>query len=705
MSNKVVVTGIGINCSLGNNLDEVKRNLLNNECGIANLNVIDTEVFSSHIGGEVDLKSDEQIEDRSLTLARNALEEALVDAEIGLLDSREASLLYGTCNGGIRSIEKYNSIQEISKKSIEQYVFNNNADMLAKEFNISGTVQTLNSACSASGGAICNGFDLIKYGHSQLVIVGGADAMSKAVYAGFNSLQSLAENPCAPYDEKLGLSLGEGAAFLILENYEHAKTRNAKIYGEIKGYGLSNDCFHITAPDPTGAGVERSINMALESSQVTKESISYINTHGTGTKANDVAELHAIRKVFDGNDTGMVEISSSKSYFGHTLGAAAVIEFATTILMLEEGFLPATLNHSKTRLGCEGFNLIFNEKKKKKENFENILVNNSAFGGYNCSLIFSERVDSPFKKRVTRKVFINDFSFVSDGYTTSKSKGRSEVDNSYSLKKYNNSLYQRRMNKLTQLAVGSLANIKAMGDSQGAPVDDYGLYIGTQFGSLESSSKYLASVWEKGYDKASSIYFPDMVLNSTGGRLHTIFKIRGLAQSISTGGNELLTVIKNAFIKLQNSNKKEEIFCCAGEEGSEFETKIKSALLGADNEFDAYFESVEVSNNQSDQNIFEVVDANQYFLKNQKKDILKALFDKSNVVLNISKSNYGKEEVERKMRSSNVEYHNINNNIFEFLYKNYRDSTKNILLLDITENGNLAYVLLKPTNLKRKDCN
>ncbi|EMB78134.1 3-oxoacyl-ACP synthase [Streptococcus mutans] len=695
MYNRVVITGIGINCCLGDNLGIVKENLLKNMCGIDDLDIIDTEVFSSHIGGEVNLKFDGQIEDRSLTLARTALKDALIDAKIDLFHGYEMSLLYGTCNGGLRSIENYNSIQEISKESIEQYVFNNNADKLAQEFNISGTVQTFNSACAASGGAICSGFDLIKFGQNQLVIAGGADAMSKAVYAGFNSLQSLAKTPCAPYDEKLGLSLGEGAAFLILENYEHAKKRKAKIYGEIKGYGLSNDCYHVTAPDPTGAGVEKSINMALGNSKIRKESISYINTHGTGTKANDAAELHAIRKVFGENETKRIEISSSKSYFGHTLGAAAVIEFATTILMLEEGYLPATLNHSKTRSGCEGFNLIFNEKKRKKDDYENILVNNSAFGGYNCSLIFSEQINSLLVDEPIRKVFINDFSFVSDNLIVSKNHASSKVDNGFNLKEYTPSLYKRRMNKLTQLAIGSLVNIKKIENFQVDPLDNSGLYIGTQFGSLESSAKYLTTIWEKGYDKASSIYFPDMVLNSTGGRLHAAFKIRGVAQSVSTGGNELLAVIKNAFIKLQNSNKEEEIFCCAGEEGSQFEDKIKSALFGTDSLFDSYFESIELSNTQSDESIFEVIEANQYFLKNQKRDILKLLLDKSDVVINISKSKYGREEIEKKIDFSDVEYWTKKKNVFEFLYKNYKNSSHKVLLLDITENSNLAYILLK----------
>lgn len=695
MNNRVVITGIGINCCLGNNSDEVKKNLLNNMCGVDKLNIIDTEAFSSHIGGEVKLESDDRIEDRSLTLAKVALKEALIDAKIDLFNDFELSLLYGTCNGGIRSIEKYESIQEISKESIEKYVFNNNADKLAQEFNISGTVQTFNSACAASGGAICNGFDLIKYGQNQLVIVGGADAMSKAVYAGFNSLQSLAEVPCAPYDEKLGLSLGEGAAFLILENYEHAKVRGANIYGEIKGYGLSNDCYHVTAPEPTGTGVEKSINMALNDSKVTKESISYINTHGTGTKANDAAELHAIKKVFGENGIKRIEISSSKSYFGHTLGAAAVIEFATTILMLEEGYLPATLNHLKTRLGCEGFNLIFNEKKKKKCDFENILVNNSAFGGYNCSIIYSEQVNSSLIEEPIRNVFINDFSFVSDDLMVSKNHGQSKIDDGFNLKEYNNSLYKRRMNKLTQLAIGSLVNIKKIKNYRITPLDNSGLYIGTQFGSLESSAKYLTTIWKKGYDKASSIYFPDMVLNSTGGRIHAAFKIRGVAQSVSTGGNEMLAVIKNAFIKLQNSNRDEEIFCCAGEEGSQFEAKIKSALFGTDSLFSSYFESIEVSNIRSDENVFEIIEANQYFLKNSKKDILKTLFEKSDVVVNIGKSKYGRDEIEKKIGPNNEFYCTRKKNVFEFLYRNYSFFSRKVLLLDITENGNLAYILLK----------
>lgn len=594
---RVVITGVGIICSIGNNRFEVLTAMKKNIIGANKITHFSTEKLLTHIGAE--LKNF----DESLFFNKNEIEQMDRTAKLGIIAAKEAildsgidqtlqnvGLAFGTCNGGICSIENYTSIDEIPETDLLKYTFYSQTSNIAKYFGISGPINTINTACSASGNAIAFGSDMIKYGYTDIMLAGGADAMSLSVYAGFNSLKALSEEPCSPYSVKTGLTLGEGSAFVILEDMERAIARNAKIYSEICGYGLSNDGYHATAPDPEGMGIYHAVKMAVESSDIAKDDVKYINTHGTGTAANDVAEVRGLRQFF-GDSFEKIPISSSKAYFGHNLGAAAAIEYVTTLLALKEMWLPATMNFTTPREGCDLKNLISNNTKDMKEIPQYFLTNNSAFGGNNCSIISrmtnfnstKNKIENDLKHRV---VVIGAGMLVEGrldkGANIDYTQFRISEDE-FSLKDYNKELYTRRMNKLSQISIAAVDSAieDAEIDMQNIDNHDIGLCYGTAHGSLKSAEKYLSNVMEKGAEFASSIYFPDMVLNSTAGKIAKALKIKGYSSSISNGGNEGIYSLLSAFHILKEKRQK---YCivAAGDERSYFGSRISHAY-GLDN--------------------------------------------------------------------------------------------------------------------------
>ena len=254
---------------------------------------------------------------------------------------------------------------------------------------IEGGCFTTTTACAASTTGIGIGYDLIKFGKADLVIVGGADPLNEFSYYGFNALHALSKSICKPFDrERDGINIGEGCGFITLESIESAKRRNAKIYGEIFGYGINNDAYHITSPDPEGRGAYLSMKMACEQGENNLESINYINAHGTGTKLNDSMELKAIQKLF-GNCKEEVLVSSIKPLVGHCLAAAGIIEFILTILSIENVLCVGNVNLQNVinENGCKNVVLLKSNKKKK---ITKALTNNFAFAGNTASILLGK---------------------------------------------------------------------------------------------------------------------------------------------------------------------------------------------------------------------------------------------------------------------------------------------------------------------------
>ena len=259
-------------------------------------------------------------------------------------------------------------------------------DIISKKYDLCGPVFTTSTACAAGTNSIGIAFDSIRYGHTDAMICGGVDPLSRISINGFNALKSLSAQGLvrAFSQERDGLIIGEGAGIVVLEEYEHAIERNASIYGEVVGYAISNDAYHMTTPDPNGGGAIRSIESCIKDAGLDKEMVDYINAHGTGTVYNDRMEIKAIRDVF-GEAAEHLCISSNKGMIGHMLGAAGSIEFIATILSLLHQFVPPTINYESCIEGGEHYEFAPNKWIPRK--IEYALSNSFAFAGNGASIM------------------------------------------------------------------------------------------------------------------------------------------------------------------------------------------------------------------------------------------------------------------------------------------------------------------------------
>ena len=393
---KVFVTGMGVISAIGNNTNENLSSLRNGRTGIAKAKYVNSKFTQTHPFAEVkcsteELKSKLALKiNKGLTrtdyIAYTALKEAIENAQLTskqISSPKTAFISASTIGGMCKTDQLYEDANLISSGSefVESYPGSTHALKIAKEYELSGVVNTINTACSSSANAIMLGTKLIKSGRATRAIVGGTDSLGKFSINGFNALQILSDEQCAPFDEnRKGLNLGEGAAYLILESEEIVGDK--KTYAEILGYGNSNDAFHPSSLSEDAVGIVECISKALKSAQTTPKEIDYINTHGTATGNNDITELIGIKKVFN----GFPPFVSTKSYTGHTLGASGAIEAVYSILSINNNELYPSLN-CNTPIGA------FDElpvTKLANCNIKTVLSNSFGFGGNCTSLIIRE---------------------------------------------------------------------------------------------------------------------------------------------------------------------------------------------------------------------------------------------------------------------------------------------------------------------------
>jgi 3-oxoacyl-[acyl-carrier-protein] synthase II len=260
------------------------------------------------------------------------------------------------------------------------------ADRFANQYGLGGQRTTIATACSSSATAIGYGFDLIRNGKQEIVLAGGSEAFSELTYSGFNSLRVVDPEYCKPFDKnRQGLSLGEGAAILILEEYERAVRQGKTFFAEILGYATNSDAFHMTAPHPEGTGMMKVMDHALKYAGIAAEEVDYINAHGTATKANDQAETLAIKRLFGELKARRLAVSSTKSMIGHCLGAAGIVEGLATVLALHEQKAPPTIHYQNPDPACD---LDYVPNQARSMNIKIALSNSFAFGGNNTSVVF-----------------------------------------------------------------------------------------------------------------------------------------------------------------------------------------------------------------------------------------------------------------------------------------------------------------------------
>ncbi len=410
---RVVITGMGAITPIGNNLKEYNQSLFNGISGCKPITRFDASKFKTRFACELKnydpLNYFDKKESRKMdAFAQYGLivaEEALQDSKIDLnkIDKNKFGVIWGSGVGGIETFQ--NELINFSENNknprfnpffIPKLIPDICPGLISIKYGLKGPNFATVSACASASNAIIDSFNYIKSGTSDIIITGGSEAaVNETGIGGFNALKALSERndspetASRPFDkERDGFVLGEGGGGLILENYDHAIKRNAKIYAEIIGFGMSCDAHHITAPHPDGEGAKLVMNNAINHANIKKEEIDYINVHGTSTPLGDKSEILAIENVFNEHAYN-VNISSTKSMTGHLLGAAGAIESIASIISINEGSVPPTINHfNNDEEFSPKLNLTLNKIQKRDIN---IAINNTfGFGGHNTSIIFKK---------------------------------------------------------------------------------------------------------------------------------------------------------------------------------------------------------------------------------------------------------------------------------------------------------------------------
>jgi 3-oxoacyl-[acyl-carrier-protein] synthase II len=403
LKKRIVITGLGTLNAIANNVPDFTHALKEGACGIGAIDLFDAAGFRSHAGGQIkNFVARDYIPEnfsikrmsRADMLSFAATMEALRDA--GLYPppeelKEEIGLAIGGGAGGLLEAEEFyrdflkENVKNVRFSTLSSLFCASSADRIASAFGFRGPKSTFMTACSAGATAIGYARDLIAHGHASIMIAGGVEPMCRLTYAAFNALKSVDPETCRPFDKnRAGLSLGEAAAIMVLESLDNAINRGARIYGEVLGYGITCDSFHMTAPDEHASGAVRSIQAALKDSGLTIDDIDYINAHGTATPVNDITETKAIKEVF-GRRAFSIPVSSTKSMHAHTLGASGALEGIVSTLALQHGFIPPTINYQESDPQCD---LDYVTSGSRKASLRTVLSNSFAFGGNNTTLIF-----------------------------------------------------------------------------------------------------------------------------------------------------------------------------------------------------------------------------------------------------------------------------------------------------------------------------
>ena len=406
MKRRVVITGLGLLSPVGNDVATTWRALLDGANGVGPITQFDTTNFPVKFGCELKGFDPLQYMDRKevkrndvfTQMALAASVQAMADAGLseGGYDPENTGVIIGSGIGGLKVFEAQHDVYrergpgKISAFFIPMFIPDMAAGVVSIRFNAKGPNYATVSACATSAHAIGDAYRTIQYGDADVMITGGSEAaITPMAIGGFANMQALSENndgwqhASRPFDkERDGFVMGEGAGIVILEDLEHARRRGARIYGEVAGYGMTGDAFHITQPAPEGEGAQRSMRRALKDAGIGPADVQYINAHGTSTPYNDLNETRAIKAVF-GEDAYKLHVSSTKSATGHTLGAAGGLEFAICTLAVRDGMIPPTINYQTPDPECD---LNYAPNVAVKRDVDVAISNSFGFGGHNVTL-------------------------------------------------------------------------------------------------------------------------------------------------------------------------------------------------------------------------------------------------------------------------------------------------------------------------------
>lgn len=566
-SQRVVVTGMGILAPQGTNIAEFTELLRGGGTGIRQHDdVFDGRSIWAGIVQEYSASehfSVEEIEsfDRTAQMGYVAAKQAIDNAGISIDNiGDQTALLLGTSHGGRSQLDRFvlaggNPDEEwVPERLLVTAAHFQQTAAVASKLGIHGPTATLSNACSSSGAAIGYAVELLLAGRCTCAIAGGADGFSRLTFSGFSALGAMADGPCAPFSEPVGLSLGDGAAFIVLETLQSALERNATIYAELWGYGLSWDAYHITAPEPSGDGMNRAIRMAVQRAGIESSEIQYVNVHGTGTRSNDLAETVGLQRYFQGSPP---PISATKSQTGHMLGASSAVGVISCIIGMNEDWLPPTANFSRPRSGCE-IDVIPNQARGKQ--FDCFMAQSAAFAGANAVLIGGKlREEVRVKPKACEEaIVISGVGIVSplgcgfENFAKALCEGRSGIGpadefvstgngaaiagrvTDFQPRKLMPSINLRRVDRVSSFA--TIAASMALQSARRWPIgglgDETGLVVGICRGAALSYEKYLASVHGGQWEKASAVHFPQLVMSSIGGQVSAALGLKGITSSL-----------------------------------------------------------------------------------------------------------------------------------------------------------------------------
>ncbi|HEX2958364.1 MAG TPA: beta-ketoacyl synthase N-terminal-like domain-containing protein [Chitinispirillaceae bacterium] len=599
---QAVVTGIGLLSPIGNSAEEVIDSLKNSRSGIDTIKRFDASTFRTDKGGEIKnfdpsqyLSADEiaLYEDRyyhyAITCARKALKQA--GLEIGKnIDADKVALVLGTCNGGLLSAEEeYKWINGQSSRVFDEKMnlmaqYYGYGKALAHALGIKAEAWIVTTACSSTTGALGLVHSLIQSKRFSTVIVGGADTLCLANMSGFNGLKAVSTDRTAPFSMPVGLNIGEASCFWVVEEMEQALLREARCIGKIAGHATTCDAYHPTSPDPRGDGVFRTLTAALNDSGIAIEEIGCINAHGTGTEANDRAESKGMCK-FIGEHA--IPVVSSKSFFGHCMGTAGILEATCNLLAMNAGFIPPTINFSEPRVGCT---LDYVPNIPREKSYEAFISANYAFGGNNAAVVIT-KWDYQLNSRPSkdeRVVITGAGGIASTGLNLEKIgeklqagvHGISGVETlglaPLTSKKaglvpdFRDADIDRRidmsgMNKLSRFATAAVHD--ALSDAclkvRPANAERVGIAMGICNGSSES--EHMNSVFSTPDHAAHISCFSNITANSTAGWVANALSLKGINMTLSPGHHAGLQSLFYAYLMLREK-RADAVIAAAGDE-------------------------------------------------------------------------------------------------------------------------------------------
>lgn len=410
MERRVVITGLGALTPIGNNAKDFWQGIKEGKCGIDKITKFDTTTFKVKLAAELkDYDPENYFEKReakrldkfsqyAIVASREAWQDSGLDKETENME--RVGIIIGSGIGGIETIEIENrkcvekGPDRVSPMYIPMGILNMATGNVAIDIGAKGESMAMVTACASGTHCIGESFRMIKHGYQDIVLAGGTEAgITPLGIAGFTNIKALTKSEdknraSIPFDkERSGFVMGEGAGVVVLEEYEHAKKRGAKIYAEIVGYGATSDAYHITSPAPGGEGGARAMKIAMEEAKVNPEEITYINAHGTSTHLNDSCETQAVKTALGEENAKKVMVSSTKGHTGHLLGAAGGVEAIVCAKAIDEGFVPATINYKVPDEECD-LDIVPNEGRKVEVKYA--MSNSLGFGGHNSSILLKK---------------------------------------------------------------------------------------------------------------------------------------------------------------------------------------------------------------------------------------------------------------------------------------------------------------------------